>query len=186
MSLSNENTPLGEPSALLTIGRAARRAGAGALKVVVATLFGYALLFNFSVVRGNSMAPGIHDGDRILVNHLSLVFGAVERGDVVVMRYPLDPSIDYIKRVVGLPGDHVVIDDGVVTVNGVSLDEPYVGTRDRYTRLDVTVMPEHYFVLGDNRLHSSDSREFGQVPGAYLRGQVDIRVWPPDRVGPVY
>src|SRR5438094_188831 len=74
-------------------------------------LLAYALLFNLSVVRGSSMAPGIHDGDRILVDRLSYLFQDVRRGDVVVLQYPLDPSLDYIKRVIGLPGDEVRIED---------------------------------------------------------------------------
>jgi len=145
----------------------------------------YALLFHLSVVRGRSMAPGIHDGDRILVDHLSYVLGGVERGDVVVLRCPIDPDLDYIKRVIGLPGDVVRIEDGAVYVNGVPLEEPYVTAPDHRTKLLETVAPEHYFVLGDNREHSSDSREFGQVPHRLLRGRVDLRVWPPQRVGAI-
>lgn len=152
-------------------------------KVAALLFIGYALMFNFSVVRGSSMAPGIHDGDRILVDHLSYVFREVRRGDIVVLQYPLDPSLDYIKRVIGLPGDRVEIHDGAVWVNDERLAEPYVSDRDPRTRLSAIVQPEHYFVLGDNRPHSSDSREFGQVPRDNLRGCVEVRVWPPERIG---
>jgi signal peptidase I len=145
----------------------------------------YVLLFHLSVVRGASMAPGIHDGDRILVDHLSYVLGEVHRGDVVVLRCPVDPSLDYIKRVIGLPGDEVRIENGAVLVNGESLEEPYVARPDRRSKLCERVAPGHYFVLGDNREHSSDSREFGQVARELLRGRVDIRVWPPERAGAV-
>jgi signal peptidase I len=155
----------------------------------VLVIVAYALLFHLSIVRGSSMNPGIHDGDRILVDHLSYVLGDVRRGDVVVLRCPLDPSLDYIKRVIALPGDEVRIDDGHVFVNGEKVDEPYIASADdaelERSRLCERVERDHFFVLGDNRDHSSDSREFGQVPRDYLRGRVDFRVWPPDRAGSV-
>ena len=143
----------------------------------------YGLIFNFSVVRGSSMSPGIHDGDRILINHLSYVLSDVQRGDIVVLRYPLDPRLDYIKRVIGLPGDLVRIRGGFVSVNGVVLEEPYISQPDPRGELCVRVEPEHFFVMGDNRPHSSDSREFGQVPRENLVGKVDLCVWPPSRAG---
>jgi signal peptidase I len=154
-----------------------------ALKVGAVLLVLYGLVFNFSVVRGSSMSPGIHDGDRILVNHLSYLLQPVSRGDIVVLRYPLDPRLDYIKRVIGLPGDVVRIHGGFVSVNGEVLEEPYVSRPDPRGDLCVRVEPEHYFVMGDNRPHSSDSREFGQVPRENLVGKVDLCIWPPTRVG---
>lgn len=146
-------------------------------------LLTYVCLFHLSVVRGSSMAPSIHDGDRILIDPVSYLFGDIERGDIVVLQYPLDPSVDYIKRVVGLPGDEVVIEAGLVWVNGEALEEPYVLGPDPTTSLRVEVLPAHYFVLGDNRARSCDSREFGQVPQGYVRGKVELRVWPPERAG---
>ena len=148
-------------------------------------LLAYVFAFNLSVVRGSSMAPGIHDGDRILIDQLSYLFSDVERGDIVVLQYPLDPSLDYIKRVVGLPGDEIVMTRGKLWVNGELLPETYLKETDPYTRLQLEVSPDHYFVLGDNRLHSSDSREFGQVDQDLVRGKVDIRLWPPERIGRV-
>lgn len=152
-------------------------------KLCVAAVLTYTFLFNFSVVRGNSMTPGIHDGDRILIDHVSYWFGDVERGDVVVLKYPLDPSVDYIKRVIGMPGDDVWLKDGEVWVNGRQVDEPYVRDIDSSARLRTRVKPAHYFVLGDNRVRSSDSRDFGLVPQDYVRGKVEVRVWPPARFG---
>ena len=157
-----------------------------ALKIGIPLFLAYGLMFNFSVVRGSSMSPGIHDGDRILVDHLSYVFQDVRRGDIVVLQYPLDPRLDYIKRVVGLPGDEIRILGGRVLVNGSVLDEPYVDEQDAATDVAAIVEPDHFFVLGDNRPHSSDSREFGQVPRVYLRGKVDLRVWPPSRAGALH
>jgi signal peptidase I len=153
------------------------------LKIGVIVFITYGLIFNFSIVRGSSMTPGIHDGDRILVDHLSLLFRDVHRGDIVVLQYPLDPSLDYIKRVIGLPGDEVCIDEGRVFVNGVRLEEPYIAEPDPRTSLRQRVAPDSFFVLGDNRPHSSDSREFGQVPRENLIGLVNLRVWPPARLG---
>jgi signal peptidase I len=154
-----------------------------ALKVGAVLLVLYALVFNFSVVRGSSMSPGIHDGDRILVNHLTYLLQSVQRGDIVVLRYPLDPRLDYIKRVIGLPGDLVRIHGGFVSVNGEVLEEPYISEPDPRGDTLVRVEPEHYFVMGDHRPHSSDSREFGLVPRENLVGKVDLCIWPPTRVG---
>ncbi|MCP5020750.1 MAG: signal peptidase I [bacterium] len=143
------------------------------------------LSFNYSEVRGASMRPGIHDRDRILVDHVSYSFVEVERGDIIVLRYPLDPSLDYIKRVVALPGDEVVIQYGGLWVNGQPVEQPYVDVKslDPSTTLRTKVKEGHYFVLGDNRIRSSDSREFGQVKKSLVRGKVRFRIWPLDRVG---
>ena len=153
------------------------------LRVSVFAFVFYGLFFNLSVVRGSSMAPGIQDGDRILVEPWSYFFSPIRRGDVVVLRYPLDPDVDYIKRIIGVPGDEVALADGKVWVNGELLEEPYVERVDQTSFLAERVAPGHYFVLGDNRPRSSDSREFGLVPEVYLRGRVDLRLWPLARAG---
>ncbi|NOT30895.1 MAG: signal peptidase I [Planctomycetes bacterium] len=146
-------------------------------------LVAYGLFFNLSVVRGSSMTPGIQDGDRILVEPWSYLLGPIERGDVIVLRYPLDPEIDYIKRVIGLPGDRVTLARGQVWVNDERLEEPYVAAVDPSSTLSIVVEVGHYFVLGDNRPRSSDSREFGQVPEEHVRGRVDLCLWPLGRAG---
>ena len=162
----------------------AHLAGLGAVtRFSVLLLVSYSLFFNLSVVRGSSMAPGIQDGDRILVEPWSYLIGPIQRGDVVVLRYPLDPEIDYIKRIIGLPGDRVTLAHGEVWVNGVRLAEPYVESADASSTMSVVVEPGFYFVLGDNRPRSSDSREFGSVPEEYVRGRVDLRLWPLARAG---
>ena len=143
----------------------------------------YTLFFHLSVVRGSSMHPGIHDGDRILVEPWSYLLGGASRGDVVVMRYPLDPDVDYIKRIIGLPGDQVTLADGHVWINGELLLEPYVASVDHSSYVSVRVDEDNYFVLGDNRPRSTDSREFGFVPVDHVRGRVDFRLWPPSRAG---
>ena len=159
------------------------RAFAFCAKSCVMVMLAWALCFNFSEVRGGSMLPGIQDRDRILVDHVSYLFTRPERGDIAVLRYPMDPSLDYVKRVIGLPGDHVQICEGFVWVNGQLVEEPYVepDSNDPYALVDTIVQEDSYFVLGDNRIRSSDSREFGQVPHEYLRGKVRARLWPIER-----
>jgi signal peptidase I len=139
-------------------------------------------------VEGTSMLPELHDGERIVINKLLVTIGQpVERGDVVVFYYPNDPSRRYVKRVIGLPGDTVRIDDrGRVFLNGKRLDEPYLSPE--YTKLPdpmpaTTVSPHHYFVMGDNRDNSSDSRQWGLVPEGYICGEAVFRFWPLAEVG---
>ncbi len=152
-------------------------------RLVACIWMAYVLVFNLSVVRGSSMAPGIHDGDRIVVDEFSYMFTDIARGDIVVLRYPLDPNLDYIKRVVGLPGDLIVMSNGKVWINGEQIEERYTLESDLRSDLTEVVKEGHYFVLGDNRLHSSDSREFGQVAAGLVRGKVDLRLWPFERIG---
>lgn len=157
--------------------------------VAVASVALYCLVFNLSVVRGRSMSPGIHDGDRILVEPWSRAIGDFGRGDVAVLRSPVEPGLEYIKRIVALPGDEVLIADGRLWVNSELVEEPYAALGDEDDRelgdamVWTRVREGHYFVLGDNRPHSSDSRDFGQVPGDLLRGRVRLRVWPFGRAG---
>ena len=164
-------------------GKTAWTVALAGLRTFASVVVLYTLFFHLSVVRGSSMAPGIQDGDRILVEPWSYMLASARRGDVVVLRYPLDPAVDYIKRVIGLPGDRVTLAGGHVWVNGELLAEPYVTSVDQSSYLSVIVQPGHYFVLGDNRPRSSDSREFGQVSAEHVRGRVDVRLWPPSRAG---
>lgn len=145
----------------------------------------WSLGFHISEVRGSSMFPGIQHSDHIVVDEVLHHVFPVQRGDVVVMEYPLDRSLDYVKRVIGLPGDEIVIALGELWVNGVHQDEPYLesASRDRSSFDHCVVQAGHFFVLGDNRLRSSDSREFGQVPFDCLRGTVRAKLWPFSRLG---
>lgn len=138
-------------------------------------------------VEGTSMLPRLHDGERIFVNKLIYYeeyrwAPKIERGDIVVFWYPEDPSKSYIKRVIGLPGDTVDIHEGVVRVNGRDLDEKYIDSRLNLTpknQVAVHVRPNYYFVMGDNRDNSSDSRIWGLVPKKYIYGKALFRYWPP-------
>jgi signal peptidase I len=130
-----------------------------------------------SVVKGHSMEPCLHDGDRLVVDRVSYNLAEVGRGDVVVLRYPRNPSVDFVKRVVAVPGDRVAMRHGVLLVNGDVADD-YGCIPDLQDLAELVVPDEQFFVLGDNRPVSCDSREFGLVPHALLRGKVRARFWP--------
>ena len=138
-------------------------------------------------VQGASMQPRIEDNERILINKAIYRFQGVERGDVVVFYYPRDPSVSYIKRVIGLPGDRVEIRNGTVYVNEASIEEPYLlpEFRDRYDMPETLVERGHYFVMGDHRTSSMDSRSFGAVPEKYIYGKATFCVWPIAKTGRV-
>jgi signal peptidase I len=151
----------------------------GMLLIAVLNLF----VLQVSIVRGHSMQPSLHDGDRLVVDRLAYTMTDVARFDVVVLRYPRDPHMDFVKRVVALPGERVAIVDGRVRVNGVALQEDFAHVEDHADMRELLVPKDHYFVLGDNRPVSCDSREFGLVESEMLRGKVRARFWPPARMG---
>ncbi len=136
-------------------------------------------------VEGTSMMPWLHDQQRIFVNKFIYSFEEISRGDIVVFRFPLDPSKSYIKRVVGLPGDEIEIVDGGLMINGRRTLEPYVQTnyQDRSTYPPVTIPADHYYVLGDHRNTSNDSRTWGPVPQGHILGKAVFAYWPLDRFG---
>ena len=136
-------------------------------------------------VEGTSMMPGLADQERIFISKLAYRFEAIERGDVVVFRYPGDPSKNYIKRIVGVPGDTIEIIRGEVLVNGNRLQEPYVPAqfRDERSMSEVLVPADSYFVLGDHRNLSSDSRDFGVVDRKAIFGKAVFAYWPTGMVG---
>lgn len=138
-------------------------------------------------VEGTSMMPSLEDQERIFINKFIYRFGLgnVERGDLVVFWYPGDSSKSYIKRVIGLPGDRVEINEGEVRVNGAPLREDYVPEqyRDRTSMREAIVPPEHYFVLGDHRNSSNDSRSWGPVHRRHIYGKAVFVYWPLDKIG---
>jgi len=145
----------------------------------------YAILivtFGFQVARveGLSMAPTLDDQDRLIVNKLAYRIGEPRRGDVVMLYYPLNPDKSFVKRVIAEEGDQVRIVDGRVYVNDVPLRDDFVPPEFRsHDDFGPTVIPDgYYFVMGDHRNNSSDSRHWGMVPKKYIIGKVQLRWWP--------
>src|SRR5256884_7636703 len=136
-------------------------------------------------VEGTSMAPLLSDQERIFINKFVYRFEPIERGDVVVFWYPLDRSKSFIKRVIGLPGETVEIRQGAVYVDGKLVPEPYVPSQ--YEDLSdfalVRVPKDSYFVMGDHRISSNDSRVFGPVESRYIYGRAVFAYWPVDHFG---
>lgn len=147
----------------------------------------FIILFVYQPVKveGGSMEPGLEDQERIFINKLVYRWESIERGDIVVFRYPRDPHKSFIKRVIGLPGDRVRIAFGHVYLNGKLISESYVPDDFLDTRSypETTVPPNAYFVLGDHRSMSNDSRDFGPVSRTYIYGKAVFGYWPMDKLG---
>ena len=161
------------------------------LIIVVFILFGV-FFVQPVVVEGTSMLPQLHDGERLLVNKLvyykiqSVSWGHIERGDIVVFWFPNDPDKSYVKRIIGLPGETVELRNGKVFISGTELKEDYLDTEHNQTLPSwpaKKVEEHHYFVMGDNRDNSSDSRYWGLVPEKYIYGKAFFRYWKPQDVG---
>ncbi len=136
-------------------------------------------------VEGTSMMPGLEDQERIFVNKFVYRWEPIERGDIVVFRYPRDTSKSYIKRVIGVAGDRIRIENGQVYVNNRALDEDYVPSEyaDARSYPEVVVPANSYFVLGDHRTMSNDSRDFGPVNERYIYGKAVFGYWPMEKLG---
>ncbi len=137
------------------------------------------------------MEPNFYDHEYLIVDEITYRFEAPQRGDIIVFRYPLNPQEYFIKRIIGLPGEKVQIKDGKVYIynnenkDGVALDEPYLAEGvQTYSLTDetVTLGDKEYFVMGDNRNSSKDSRSFGPVNESYITGRVLFRGWPFSRI----
>lgn len=161
------------------------------LIIVVFILFGV-FAVQPVVVEGTSMLPQLHDGERLLVNKLvyykfkSISWGHLERGDIVVFWYPSDPDKSYVKRIIGLPGETVEVRNGKVYIDGKMLNESYLDNVHNQNLRDNVVKSvdqHYYFVMGDNRDNSSDSRVWGLVPEKYIYGKAFFRYWKPSNVG---
>lgn len=129
-------------------------------------------------ISGPSMQNTLQSGQFVLVNKLAYLFHQPERGDVIVLHEPDQPGRDLIKRVIGLPGDTIVLDGNNVTVDGVQLNEPYITQKFNPGAQTQTVPSNEYFVMGDNRPQSEDSRYFGFVPKDYIVGKAILVYWP--------
>ena len=133
------------------------------------------------------MEPRIDSDELVLINALAYRLASPRRGDVIAFRHVRTGPSVYLKRVIGVPGDRIAIDRGTVSVNGTRLDEPYVGSGEGDGRsfAAVTVPPSAYYVLGDNRAHSDDSRAWGFVAASDLEGRAMFGLWPAGRIGPL-
>lgn len=141
-------------------------------------------IFQPFVIKGNSMEPNFHQGDYLIVDEISYRFKEPQRGDVVVFRYPQDTSQRFIKRIIGLPGETVGIEGGKITIGeGIEeriLDEStYLPMQNYFDNVSLSLKEDEYFVLGDNRFASFDSRKWGSLPRDYIVGRVILRTWLP-------
>ena len=166
--------------------RAGRWAGQGLMSLVLAAVI---VLFVYQPVRveGTSMMPALVDSERVFINRFlyRTGVGQVQRGDLVVFQSPQDPAKNYIKRIIGTPGDTVELRGGLVWLNGREIQEPYVPEeyRDQSNFGPVRVPAGHYFVLGDHRSASNDSRVWGPVAGGAIYGKAVFAYWPLERMG---
>jgi len=157
----------------------------GSLFIVI-----YLFILQPNQVKGVSMEPTFQSGDYILTSKISYKFKPIERGDVVVFNSPKNPNIEYIKRIIGLPGDKIMVKNGEVYVNDQILPETYISAKTNLwdggflKEGEPIIVPDNYlFVMGDNRPRSSDSREFGPIPISSVVGVVIYRYFPPNKMG---
>ncbi len=129
-------------------------------------------------VDGESMEPGLHTDEFVMVDKMSYLFQSPQRGDVIVFHYPLDTSIDFIKRVIGLPGDTIHITNTSVIVDGLALHEPYINLPFNFENNTWKLGPDQFFVMGDNRENSLDSRSWGPLNRSYIIGKAVAVYWP--------
>jgi len=176
------------PSAAATPSRASTLLSAWLRDLVIAlSLIAFIIVFLYTPVKveGTSMMPSLNDQERIFINKFVYRIEPIQRGDIIVFRYPLDPSKSFIKRVIGVAGDHVRVDDGLVYVNGNLVVEEYVPRAylDDASYPELVVPPDSYYVLGDHRRVSKDSREFGPVASNFIYGKAVFGYWPMEDFG---
>jgi len=183
---SSTSDPVNPPNAPRLVTRSTLLRDVVEIVLLVVTIYTLVNLATArAVVEGASMQPNFFTGQLIVVNRFTYYFMPPQRGEVIVLHDPEDPSQDFIKRVVGLPGERVQItEEGRVLINGTMLDEPYinhfcVSLCKGSWQLDA----DHYFVLGDNRANSHDSHAFGPLDRKLIVGEAWIRYWPPEVVG---
>lgn len=140
------------------------------------------------IVSGASMEPTFHNGEYLIVDQLTYHIGEPTRGDVIIFKYPKDPSKYFIKRVIGIPGDTISINGNIITIfnerspDGITINEPYVAHMSPNTTLTEVLGPDEYFVMGDNRDNSSDSRVWGILQKNHIVGRAYLRLFPVDEV----
>src|SRR6185312_14730634 len=184
----SQSAPDGKSEKARTPNRAATLFAAWVRDLIISlgiSAFIIVFLYQPVKVEGTSMMPSLDDQERIFINKFVYRIEPIQRGDIVVFRYPRDPQKSFIKRVIGVAGDHVRIVDGRVLLNGKTLIEDYVpqAYQDDRSYSEVVVPPDSYFVLGDHRSLSNDSRDFGPVDSSYIYGKAVFGYWPVDKVG---
>lgn len=151
----------------------------GGIVACLVSLVLITFVFQISRVEGDSMYPTLEDGQYTIVNKLVYRLHPPERGDIVVFRAPQEPSKDYVKRIIGLPGEKIAFHRGHVLINGLYLQEPYLSTLPDYEDPPPLRVPQdHYYVLGDNRANSEDSHQFGPIPKESIRGKASLIIYP--------
>lgn len=138
-----------------------------------------------SIVLGSSMEPGLEDGQRLIINKAVYHFRDPARGDVIILHPPIEPQKEYVKRVIGIPGDTIEVRNGVVYINGSPLYEPYIKETPRNNFSPFIVPENNYFVMGDNRNNSNDSRTGWTVTSDNIIGEAWLRIWPLSKWGTV-
>jgi signal peptidase I len=181
-AVPTEQTPVvAQPTTLRTFGMWVR----DLFLCILISFFIIVFVYQPVKVEGGSMEPGLEDQERIVINKLVYRFEKIEHGDIVVFRYPRDTRKSFIKRVIGLPGDRIRIAYGHVYVNDEQIPESYVPSDylDARSYPETVVPGGSYFVLGDHRSMSNDSREFGPVQRSYIYGKAVFGYWPMDKLG---
>ena len=186
-----ESSPLPDTATPLPASTAARAIPLLAVwlrdLIISLAISAFIIIFLYQPVKveGTSMMPSLEDQERIFVNKFVYRLEPIERGDIVVFRYPRDPSKSFIKRVIALAGDRIRIEQGRVYVNGRMLDESYVPPvyADVRSYPEAVVPADSYFVLGDHRTMSDDSRDFGPVSQSFIYGKAVFGYWPMDKLG---
>lgn len=137
------------------------------------------------IVEGDSMLDTLHQGERLIISKIHYRISDPHRGEILVFEYPKNPRLNYIKRIIGEPGDEVFINDGTVYINGKGLKEPYIAEPTYGTFGPAVVPPLHYFVMGDNRNNSKDSRhpDVGFIHISRIKGKALLRIWPIGEIG---
>jgi signal peptidase I len=154
-----------------------------ALQAAALVLIAFALMLRTPHVSGLSMEPRIDSGEYVVINTIAYRLAAPQRGQIVAFRHERTAPEVFLKRIIGIPGDTIRIDSGIVSRNGARLDESYVQFRDDRSVPELTVPPDEYYVLGDNRANSEDSRTWGFVSTHDIIGRAMFGLWPLDRIG---
>lgn len=156
-----------------------------AIAVILAVVIRFFLFQPFYIPSG-SMEPTLKPGDRIIVNKLIYRYSQPKRGDIIVFKYPRDPQRDFIKRVVGLPGETIEIKDSIVYINNNEIPQPFLPPGLQFGSFGPVEIPEgSYFMMGDNRNNSEDSRVWGTLPSENIVGKAMFIYWPLSRIGTV-